>query len=170
MSRAEAGGQFIRSGFSLLFLGFLMSVGMVLHYVVGAQYPSGHDFMNNVTLWWACPWTLSTAVVLGGALCMVTIGAVHAVLARYPGAATVGGATSAARWVCTLSLVGIFLTGYAGYFVVDAKYPMFYYTPVTEGKNLWLFMQLACIVLFAIGTGLAFVDIRRASRLVSATA
>jgi hypothetical protein len=56
---------------------------MVLHYVVGAQYPTGHDFMGNVTLWWACPWTLSTAVVLGGALCMIAIGAVHTALARY---------------------------------------------------------------------------------------
>ena len=82
-------------------------------------------------------------------------------------AATRSGATSAARWVCVLSLVGIFLTGYVGYFVVDAKYPMFYYAPVAEGKNIWLCMQLACIVLFAIGTGLAFVDIRRASHLVS---
>jgi len=55
MSRAQAGGHFIRSGFSALFLGFVMSVGMVMHYVVGAQYPTGHDFMSNVTLWWACP-------------------------------------------------------------------------------------------------------------------
>jgi hypothetical protein len=41
---------------------------MVLHYVVGGQYPTGHDFMSNITLWWACLWTLSTAVVLGRAL------------------------------------------------------------------------------------------------------
>ena len=84
MSRAEAGGQFIRSGFSLLFLGFLMSVGMVLHCVVGAQYSTGHDFMSNITLWFACPCTLSTAVVLGRALCMVVIGAVHTAVARFP--------------------------------------------------------------------------------------
>src|SRR4029453_11768417 len=68
MSRAQTGGHFIRSGFLLLFLGFVMSMGMVLHYVVGAQYPTGHDFMSNITLWWACPWTLSTTVVLGRAL------------------------------------------------------------------------------------------------------
>jgi hypothetical protein len=98
MSRAQTGGHFIPSGFLLLFLGFVMSMGMVLHYVVGAQYPTGHDFMSNITLWWACPWTLSTAVVLGGALCMVAIGAVHLALAQYPGAAEVGSSTAAARW------------------------------------------------------------------------
>ena len=51
MSRIEAGVQFIQSGSWLLLLGFLMCVGMVLHYVVGAQYPTGHDFMSNITLW-----------------------------------------------------------------------------------------------------------------------
>lgn len=50
MSRVQAGGHFIRSGFSALFLGFVMSVGMVVHYVVGSQYPTGHDFMSNITL------------------------------------------------------------------------------------------------------------------------
>ena len=162
MSRAQAGSHFIRSGFWALFLGFLMSVGMVLHYVVGAQYPTGHDFMSNITLWWACPWTLSTAVVLGGALCMIVIGTVHTSLARHAGISDVGAATAAARWVCLLSLVAIFLTGYVGYFAVDAVWPEFYYGPVTQGKNVWLFMQLACIVLFALGTVAAFTDIRRA--------
>ena len=146
-----------------MFLGFLMSIGMVLHYVVGAQYPTGHEFMSNITLWWACPWTLSTAVVLGGALCMVAIGAVHLGLARHPGAAAVGSSAVSSRWLCTLSLITIFLAGYVGYFVVDAKWPMFYYAPVSQGKNVWLFMQLACIVLFALGTIVAFTDIRRAS-------
>jgi hypothetical protein len=126
------------SGFWLLLLGFLMSVGMVLHYVVGAQYSTGHDFMSNITLWFACPWTLSTAVVLGGAFCMVAIGAVHTALARFPGAAEVGPGTSVARWFCAASLVAIFLTGYVGYFVVDAFWPRFYYEPVTQRKNVWL--------------------------------
>jgi hypothetical protein len=109
MNRIEAGIRFIQSGFWLLLLGFLMSVGMVLHYV--AQYPTGHDFMSNVTLCWACPWTLSTAVVFGGALWMLAVGAVHTALARYPTAATVGSSTAAAFWLCTISLVAIFLTG-----------------------------------------------------------
>ena len=47
-------------------------------------------------------------------------------------------------------------------------WPKFYCEPVAQGKNVWLFLQLACIVLYAIGTVLAFTDIRRASHLVSA--
>ena len=169
MSRAQAGGQFIRSGFALLFLGFVMSVGMVMHYVVGGQYPTGHDFRSNVTLWWACPWTLSTAVVLGGSLCMIVIGTVHTSLGRFS-VPDVGLATRIAHWLCVLALVAIFLTGYIGYFVVDAIWPMFYYAPVAEGKNAWLLMQLACIVVFALGVGVGSLDIWCASRgAISAT-
>lgn len=170
MSRAQAGGHFIRSGFSALFLGFVMSVGMVMHYVVGSRWDNGHVFMQNITLWWACPWTLSTAVVLGGALCMIVIGTVHTSLGRYAAVADVGAATTTARRICLLSLVAIFLTGYVGYFAVDTVWPSFYYTPISTGKNVWLFMQLACIVLFALGTGLAFTDIRRASYAVGTAA
>ena len=47
-------------------------------------------------------------------------------------------------------------------------WPRFYYEPVAQGKNVWLFMQLACILLFATGTVLAFTDIRRATHVVSA--
>jgi hypothetical protein len=147
-----------------------MSVGMVLHYVVGAQYPTGHEFMTNVTLWWACPWTLSTAVVLGGALCMIAIGAVHTALARYAVLTDVGSSTAIAHRVCMLSLVAIFATGYIGYFVIDAIWPTFYYAPITQGKNVWLFMQLACIVVFACGTALAFTDIRKASYAIATAA
>jgi len=94
---------------------------------------------------------------------MIVIGTVHTSLGRYAAVTDVGTATTTARWLCLLSLVAIFLTGYVGYFVVDAIWPKFYYEPVTQGKNVWLFMQLACIVLFALGAVLAFTDIRRAS-------
>ena len=62
------------------------------------------------------------------------------------------------------SLISIFLNGYVGYFVVDAKWPAFYYEPVSDGKNVWLFLQLACMAGFALGVVLAFNDIRRATR------
>ena len=76
---------------------------MVLHYVVGLQYPTGHRFMQNITLWWACPWTLSTAVVLGGALCMVVIGAVLTALGKEAIASEVDKASTVALGLCTLS-------------------------------------------------------------------
>ena len=167
-SRVEIGARFIRSGFWLLLLALLMSGGMVLHYVVGVPYPTGHELMGNATLWWACPWTLSTAVVFGGALCMIAIGAVHATLGRYPRTDDAGAGPTAGLRICVLSLIAMFLTGYVGYFLVDAVWPSFYYTPVTAGKNLWLLLQLGCMVLFALGVAIVFADIRRASHEISA--
>jgi hypothetical protein len=163
MTQGETGGRFIRSGFWLLLLGLLMSFGMVLHYVVGAQYPTGEAFLQNVTLWYACPWTLSTAVVLGGALGMIAIGAIYATLARFEQSVRVEGMERAAWPLCTFALLAMFLTGYVGYFVVDAIWPTFYYSPIPDGKNVWLFMQLACMVVYAVGVVIAFNGIRRAS-------
>jgi hypothetical protein len=163
MTQGETGGRFIRSGFWLLLLGFLMSFGMVMHYVVGAQYPAGEGFLRNVTLWYACPWTLSTAVVLGGALGMIAIGAIYAVLGRSERPARVEGVERVVLPLCMFALLAMFLTGYVGYFVVDAIWPTFYYSPVPEGKNVWLFMQLACMVVYAVGVLIAFNGIRRAS-------
>src|SRR4249919_163823 len=91
MTQIDAGGRFIRRGFWLLLFGFLMSFGMVLHYVVGARWDTGPEFLKNVTLWYACPWTLSTAVVIGGALGMISIGTVYAMLGKMVSGARVEG-------------------------------------------------------------------------------
>jgi hypothetical protein len=168
MTQVKAGGRFITSGFWLLLLGFIMSFGMVMHYVVGAQYDTGALFLKNVTLWYACPWTLSTAVVLGGALGMIIIGAVNVTLGRItPAASDVGAVEGLAQSLCVIALIAMFLTGYVGYFAVDAVWPEFYYAPIRDGKNLWLFMQLACMVVYGIGVLLAFVSIRRASHALA---
>ena len=65
MTQIEVGGEFIRRGFWLLLLGFLMSFGMVLHYIANISPPIAPEFLKTILLWYACPWTLSTAVVLG---------------------------------------------------------------------------------------------------------
>ena len=127
MTQVEVGGRFIRRGFWLLLFGCLMSFGMVLHYVVGARWDTGPEFLKNVTLWYACPWTLSTAVVIGGALGMIAIGTVYAMLGKMVSGARVEGLEMTALTLCTLSLIAIFLTGYVGYFVVDRFWPAFYY-------------------------------------------
>ena len=163
MTQFQFGGRFIRAGFWVLFLGFVMSFGMVLHYVVGARYDTGSEFLKNVTLWYACPWTLSTAVVLGGALGMIAIGAVYAILGKMSAPARVEGLEQFAVSICSLALIAIFLTGYVGYFVVDTVWPGFYYLPIKDGKDVWLFMQLACMALYAVGVLLAFGGIRRTS-------
>jgi hypothetical protein len=167
MTQVDIGGRFIRAGFWLLIFGLVMSFGMIMHYVVGAQYPTGEEFLKNVTLWYACPWTLSTAVVLGGSLGMITIGAIYAILGKSSGAASVEPIERAGLPICTIALIGIFFTGYLGYFVVDAIWPTFYYSPITTGKNVWLFLQLACMVLYAVGVLIAFSGIRRASYVLA---
>jgi hypothetical protein len=168
MSRIDTGTRFIRAGSWLLLLGFFMSTAVVGHYVVGGP-PAGHEFMGNVTLWWGCPWTLPTTIVLGGALCMIVIGTVHTALGRFPGATELDAPQTSLR-ICETALVGVFLTGCLGYFVVDAVWPSFYYQPIEAGKNVWLLMQLGCIVLLGLGVALAFADIRRASRAIAPAA
>ena len=84
MTQVEIGGRFIRSGFWMLLLGMVMSFGMVLHYVANISPPSVR-ILETILLWYACPWTLSMAVVLGGALGMIAIGAVYASWAGWIG-------------------------------------------------------------------------------------
>ncbi|RVI87937.1 hypothetical protein CN186_29465 [Sinorhizobium medicae] len=163
MTQLEIGGRFIRSGFWMLLFGMVMSFGMVLHYVANISPPIGPEFTKTIYLWYACPWTLSTAVVLGGALGMIAIGAVYATLARMASAIPIVGPEKSAVSICTISLIAMFLTGYAGYFVVNSIWPDFYYSVVTDGKNLWLLLQLACMVAYTIGVFLAFNGIRRIS-------
>jgi hypothetical protein len=77
------------------------------------------------------------------------------------------GAEKIALPLCVTALIAIFLTGYVGYFVVDTIWPSFYYSPIKDGKNVWLFMQLACMVLYAAGVFLAFNGIRRTSHALA---
>ncbi|MDX0190418.1 hypothetical protein GOC18_24570 [Sinorhizobium meliloti] len=163
MTQLEIGGRFIRSGFWMLLFGMVMSFGMVLHYVANISPPLGPEFMRTIYLWYACPWTLSTAVVLGGALGMIVIGAVYATLGKMASTARIEGLEKSAVSICTISLIAMFLTGYAGYFVVNNIWPDFYYSVVTDGKNLWLLLQLACMIAYTIGVFLAFNGIRRSS-------
>jgi uncharacterized membrane protein YozB (DUF420 family) len=95
---------------------------------------------------------------------MIVIGAVLTIFVRQTDSATHGSAMTGAFWLCVLSLVAMFLTDYLGYFAVHKVWPSFYYAPVTQGKNVWLFMQLACMVLSAIGVFAAFGEIRRGDR------
>lgn len=36
-----------------------LTFGVIAHHCVGARWPTGELFMQNITLWWVCPWTLS---------------------------------------------------------------------------------------------------------------
>ena len=54
-------------GLGLFIFDVVLTFGIVAHYCVGARWPTGALFMQNITLW-ACPWTLSVAAVQAGGL------------------------------------------------------------------------------------------------------
>lgn len=116
--------------------------------------------MQNISLWWACPWTLSVAAVQAGGLGMVAIGLTLMLAARLsltPSAAE----GSAALWFCIVGLLGVFAVGYPGYFVFDAIWPSFYYSPIAVGKNVWLLGQAFFIAIYVAGLVMAFSIARR---------
>ena len=105
--------------------------------------------MRNVTLWFACPWTLSVYAVQAGSLGMIVIGIIYLALGRsFPAGEH---AQPSSLWLCIAGLIAVFLTGYVGYFVVDSIWPAFYYAPVTAGKNVWLAGQAISIALYWLG-------------------
>ncbi|MBR0691753.1 hypothetical protein [Bradyrhizobium lablabi] len=77
--------------------------------------------------------------------------------------------SSAALGLCVIGLVGVFLAGYPGYFVFDAIWPSFFYSPVSAGKNAWLLCQAAFIGIYLVGALLMFIAVRRALNAIPAT-
>jgi hypothetical protein len=72
--------------------------------------------------------------------------------------------------LCIVGLLGVFAVGYPGYFIFDAVWPSFYYSPVAAGKNIWLLGQAPFIALYFTGMVLAFNDVRHAlARVAAAT-
>ncbi len=49
------GARFVKWGFGLFIFGVFLTFGMIAHYCAGARWPNGEVFMQNITLWWACP-------------------------------------------------------------------------------------------------------------------
>ena len=93
-------------GLGLFIFGVVMTFGIVAHYCVGARWPTGALFMQNITLWWACPWTLSVAAVQAGGLQHGGTRAGSLVAARAPTASD--SQSSGALWLCVIGLIGIF--------------------------------------------------------------
>jgi hypothetical protein len=153
------GVRFIRWGLGLLVFGIFIGFGIIGHYVIGANHETGEMFMKNVTLWFACPWTLSVYAVQAGALGMIVIGTMFIALGRTFSIPAQFGRGS--LWLCIAGLVAVFLTGYVGYFVVDNIWPAFYYAPIAAGKNVWLGAQALSISIFWLGVVCVFLDVRR---------
>jgi len=161
------GASFAKWGLGLFIFGVFLTFGVIAHYCVGARWPTGDLFMQNITLWWACPWTLSVAAVQAGGLGMVALGLTYMVAVRTGAVAETEG--SAALWLCVIGLLGVFTIGYPGYFVFDAIWPGYYYSPIAAGKNAWLIGQALFIAIYLAGMILMFGAVRRALNSLAAT-
>jgi hypothetical protein len=159
------GARFVEWGLGLGIFGLVLSFGVIAHYIHGALHPTGEEFLKNIGLWFACPWTLAVYTIQVGGLGMILFGAVFLFLGKtYPELAV--GTGRVGLWLCIVSLIAMFCSGYAGYFVVDAIWPDFYYVPVKEGKNVWLLAQAACVLCYLIGVILVWRDLRRGLRSI----
>lgn len=152
------GARFVKWGLGLFLFSVFLTFGIVAHYCVGARWPTSDLFMQNITLWWACPWTLSVAEVQAGGLGMVALGLAHMVGARF---SPTGARNSSALWLCVGRLLGVFAVGYPGYVLFDAISPGYYCSPVTIGKNTWLLGQGLVVAIFLGGATLMFIAVQR---------
>jgi hypothetical protein len=163
------GARFTKWGLGLFIFGVFLMFGIIDHYCGGARWPTGEQFLKNITLWYACPWTLSVASVQAGGLGMVALGLAQLTAVR-PAPAHPTKTGFAALWLCVIGLVGVFLVGYPGYFVFDAIWPSFYYSPIAAGKNAWLLWQAFFIGVYFVGAALMFDTVRRGLNGIPATA
>jgi hypothetical protein len=76
------GADFAKWGLGLFIFGAFLTFGIIAHYCSGARWPTGELFMENISLWWACPWTLSVAAVQAGGLGIVALGVTQMAAAR----------------------------------------------------------------------------------------
>jgi len=159
------GARFAKWGLGLFIFGVFLTFGIIAHYCAGSRWPNGVLFMQNITLWWACPWTLSVAAVQAGGFGIVALG-----LTRLSANDSSGADSPAALRFCIVGLLGVFAIGYPGYFVFDAIWPSFYYSPIAVGKNAWLLGQASFIAVYFAGTILMFNAVRRALNAIPATA
>jgi hypothetical protein len=161
------GARFAKWGLGFFVFGVFLTFGVIGHYGVGASADVGELFRRNVTLWWACPWTLSVAIVQGGGLGMVALGLSSLVAGR---AGASEGREPLPLTLCILGLLGVFAVGYPGYFVFNSIWPDFYYRYDPAGKNTWLLGQTFFFALYFAGIMLAFNTVRRVLNAVPAQA
>ena len=164
------GARFTKWGLGLFIFGVFLVFGIIGHYCGGARWPTGEQFLKNITLWYACPWTLSVAAVQAGGLGMVALGLAQITAARVLPHGSRIEASELALWLCVIGLLGVFAVGYPGYFVFDAIWPSFYYSPLAAGKNAWLLAQAFFIAVYCAGTVMMFNAVRRALNAIPATA
>lgn len=62
MTIHQLGTRYLRRGLWLFVFGVFIGFGPWAHYMHGAMEDVHEKFLQNVTLWWGCPWTLATYV------------------------------------------------------------------------------------------------------------
>lgn len=161
MTTIELGLKFIRRGLWLFVFGLVIGFGPWAHYMHGAMEEVQPTFLKNVTLWWGCPWTLAVYVTQLGSLAMILFGLSYLVTS-HSAAIPVSTGERLAFSLCYYGILSEFVAGYLLYFAVNHIWPNFYFTPIDEGKHIWLGMQGVCIALCLIGAIPAVKGIGRA--------
>ena len=164
------GARFTKWGLGLFIFGVFLVFGIIGHYCGGARWPTGEVFLKNITLWYACPWTLSVAAVQAGGLGMVALGLAHITATRASSRATGRDPNTPALFLCIIGLLGVFAAGYPGYFLFDAIWPSFYYSPIAAGKNACLLTQAFFIGVYFVGAVLMFNIVRHELNAIPASA
>src|SRR5438045_1606674 len=77
-----AGYKFVKWGIGFFLFGLLMGFGVLIHYLIGARYTTGNDFLARMTLWFGSPLSLSATYLQVGGLAMAVIGLAKKVLAK----------------------------------------------------------------------------------------
>ena len=78
----ELGAKYIRWGFRLFIFGLVVGFIPLAHYMHGSFEPVEAAFLQRVTLWWGCAFTLAVYVAQIGGLAMIVIGLCYVVFAR----------------------------------------------------------------------------------------
>ena len=120
---AEVGAQYIRWGLWLLIFGLAFGFIPMAHYMRGSFEPVEATFLQRVTLWWGCAFTLAVYVAQIGGLAMTVIGLCYVVLAREGAMTSVTAAERIAPVLCATAIITEFVAGVAGYYAVAAVWP-----------------------------------------------
>lgn len=162
--------KFMKWGITFFIFGLLLGFGVLFHYLTGSKWDTSQSFLRNMTLWFGSPLSLSVAYLQLGGLGMAAIGAAKLLISHvcYNPSANVTTTPNmnldtthrkkgmGALVLCNVGMMALFLTGYLGYFIIDAMWPGFYYGPIVQGKNVWLILQGLSLVCYFVGILVAF--------------
>ena len=118
----ELGAKYIRWGFGLFIFGLVVGFIPLAHYMHGWFEPVEAAFLQRVTLWWGCAFTLAVYVAQVGSLAMIAIGLCYVVFARDGALTTVTAAERIAPMLCVGGMIAEFVAGVAGYYAVAARH------------------------------------------------